>query len=722
MNEKIFRYIRSALLIASLVLPFCFLPFSPLPLGADIYGKTFLLGFFVSIALPLYLFTKLRAGSLTWQVETWHKPVLLLMASFLISTLLAFMPGQAWWGNLSNTGISFYLLVSLLLFFALLSDVFREYEQRERFFQHWLWIFPLLSTLSFLVVFFYAAHGLSALLRLGVGTPEDLAMFLSLLLVASLAYYPEKARGARQWQRILFIVARFFAVLVLIKIDFVPAWFVLLLGSVLSVLVLRMNGEQPGLSLLAKRGWLMILLALVSLNFLLNFWVLGQGQLLRDRFVKNLMLPWRESISFGVAVLKHDPLFGVGLENFGQAYSLYRPLALNQGSYWDIRFANSSSGLLWLIVSGGLVALLAFGFAVFALSGQALSLLRLPVADLKRQKVLMLVPLMLAVLLAFIIGPASLLLLILGMFVVWLLSSLVEQRDYDIPLPLERQRIIVIVLAISCFSVFAFSSKSLLADAGFGRSERSEQSLQAAAKLSDRFEHKLALARYYAAQTRQANKEGRRDEALAYQAKALESASQAEAAGAGSVVAQESTAAIYRDFADGGDGLNVMAMHAFERATALEPSNPVLWTELGQTQVKNSDHAAAEASFRKALGLKADYRQAELGLAKAIAGQGKKDEAIKMLEALSRDSGDANAYYELGLVYFNSMRDKDAIRAFSAAVTSSPLNSNALYGLGLAYERSGDKKQALFYYKKVQKLNPGNGEVNEKVKQLTIDN
>jgi len=89
-----------------------------------------------------------------------------------------------------------------------------------------------------------------------------------------------------------------------------------------------------------------------------------------------------------------------------------------------------------------------------------------------------------------------------------------------------------------------------------------------------------------------------------------------------------------------------------------------------------------------------------------------------LLNELADQSADPEVYYELGRFYFNAKEIDQAISAFKLALNIVPSHSNSLYGLGLAYATKGLNSEALKYYRKVLELNPGNAEVEKKIKEL----
>jgi tetratricopeptide (TPR) repeat protein len=96
-----------------------------------------------------------------------------------------------------------------------------------------------------------------------------------------------------------------------------------------------------------------------------------------------------------------------------------------------------------------------------------------------------------------------------------------------------------------------------------------------------------------------------------------------------SVVPHETLASIYRDFSEYSSASAALAIAAFENAHKLEPTNPVILSELGKLYIKRGDSAKAEAVLREALNLKPDYTQAILSFASLISSEGKKRRSFK---------------------------------------------------------------------------------------------
>ncbi len=90
--------------------------------------------------------------------------------------------------------------------------------------------------------------------------------------------------------------------------------------------------------------------------------------------------------------------------------------------------------------------------------------------------------------------------------------------------------------------------------------------------------------------------------------------------------------------------------------------------QAGLARLAEGDPAAAEQSFRKALGISPRRTDAQKGLAEALLAQGEADEAITWFEFATRQNpGDADAWDGLGRAYSADGRRDDAATAFARA-------------------------------------------------------
>ena len=182
------------------------------------------------------------------------------------------------------------------------------------------------------------------------------------------------------------------------------------------------------------------------------------------------------------------------------------------------------------------------------------------------------------------------------------------------------------------------------------------------------------------------------------------------------VAVWETMGMIYRDIQGVAGGAAEWAINSFEKAIDLEPTNPVLRTELGKLY---QEREKSLAEFEKAVELKPDYFDARLQIAFLFEREGNLEEAISEIKGLvERHPLNVEALFQLGRLYFNNEQTDLAIQQFQKVVSVLPTHSNALYSLGVAYESQGKKELALKIFRNVLELNPDNEDVRQKVEEL----
>ena len=175
---------------------------------------------------------------------------------------------------------------------------------------------------------------------------------------------------------------------------------------------------------------------------------------------------------------------------------------------------------------------------------------------------------------------------------------------------------------------------------------------------------------------------------------------------------------IYRDIRLVASGAIEWGIKSFEKAITLEPTNPVLYTELGKLLAIDNPEKAREA-LAKAIELKPDYLDAQIQNALIYEREENLAEAIRQMEDLSLEYPfNVEVLFQLGRLYFNADRIDEAISQLEKVVSFMPNHSNAHYSLGIAYKEKGEKAKAIKSFEKVLELNPGNQDVIAKLEQL----
>lgn len=166
------------------------------------------------------------------------------------------------------------------------------------------------------------------------------------------------------------------------------------------------------------------------------------------------------------------------------------------------------------------------------------------------------------------------------------------------------------------------------------------------------------------------------------------------------------------------------AIKSLNRASELEPTNPILMWRLGNDYMAQNNSAKAIEYYQKSINLKKDYVAAYVSLTGAYETNKELDKAIDTYRnILPLGQNNSEVLFSFGRLLYNRDQkdDKDnAEKLWLEAVRVQPNYSNALYSLGLLYESYGEKTKALEYYYKVKDLNPDNKDITAKIKSLVV--
>ncbi len=140
-----------------------------------------------------------------------------------------------------------------------------------------------------------------------------------------------------------------------------------------------------------------------------------------------------------------------------------------------------------------------------------------------------------------------------------------------------------------------------------------------------------------------------------------------------------------------------------QQALAKNPNDIEARLMLGFTYSQMGDHSDAQNEYNLVLKVNPKHTKATYLLAGSYEKEGKISEAIKTYKKLKNYEP---AVYQIGRIYVNQKKYKEAIKTLNAAIKKKGHGSDTLYYLGLAYEKSGDRKTAAKHYKEALKFTP----------------
>lgn len=151
------------------------------------------------------------------------------------------------------------------------------------------------------------------------------------------------------------------------------------------------------------------------------------------------------------------------------------------------------------------------------------------------------------------------------------------------------------------------------------------------------------------------------------------------------------------------------AKSAYEKAQALNPTDPEIPYILAQLNVADKKNQEAEQDLKTAITLKQDYTNAIFLLSQLEVQDGNvKDALTTALAAAYFTPNDPNILFQVGILRAASNDLPGAVTALSAAVDASPQFANARYFLSAVYAKQGDFKDALLQMQAVAAMSADN--------------
>jgi TonB family protein len=148
-------------------------------------------------------------------------------------------------------------------------------------------------------------------------------------------------------------------------------------------------------------------------------------------------------------------------------------------------------------------------------------------------------------------------------------------------------------------------------------------------------------------------------------------------------------------------GQYTQALGPLQQLISIQPNDPQWESALGDTYINMSNWTAAQAAYAKALALSPQSGDAQLGIAKVAAAQGKTDQIQAALDAATKASPANASYYNtvIANMLLNASKDKndysaDALKYAKAGTVADPNNANAWESYAIACADQHQKDNA----------------------------
>jgi tetratricopeptide (TPR) repeat protein len=592
-----------------------------------------------------------------------------------------------------------------------------------------------------------------------VGTSNALGVYLGAALVIAMGMLLTPFSGrwgfVKHW---LLGILMGLAVLYIAALQFWAIWAVVIVGSAVLVIYGMIRADK-----VKRLTMLSLPMAVIVIGLVFSFVRFPISLGAPNEIMPSLSAGWDISRESLVA----SPLLGSGPGTFLYDYAKFRSPSLNSTNFWNVPFDRSSSRLLTMLATTGIL-----GFAAFCvLFGwfKIVALLRLR----KGHEDWWLTGLtVFSAWAAFGVGKLVYSSNLTLEFMFWLMTALLvvllwpKVKEFKIETASRASLIVTfsfIIAVIVAVSGLYLVGQRYAAEISYARglsrdSAKSEGADAAindftrATQLNSRNDlYVRALSQVYSLRASfeiQKVGMGKPTDAQSQTiallaANAVNSGKAAADLNPQSVENWNSLASLYRDLVGSIQGADQSAIAAYQKTIALEPNSPDHYTDLGRvyltiaeaaqsdTQSKDdatktaaqktvSDNLAkAQENFNKALKLKPDYSPASYWLALTLNDLGQTKDAIARLETvLSQTPNDLQVGFQLGLLYFQDGQKDKAIALLERITQIQPNYSNAQWYLAAMYEDAGRIDDAITRVQAVLKYNPDNDSAKQKLSDL----
>jgi len=547
------------------------------------------------------------------------------------------------------------------------------------------------------------------------------SIFLAIIFTLTFSYLflgQELKRGEKGFL-ILILILSFILLLIF---DFNPAWYTLIFSLFFFSFILafeKVFGEKIHLFLMPI-SVIVLSSFLVFLNVqLIIFNFFPKTQNLISSLPRENLLPQNES--FKVALKSatssfKNAIFGSGPATFFENFSLFK-----SKNFWQIRSNTPGNNFSEILSNFGIFGALIFSLIlIFVLILAFLRKLELKLLFVK----LFLLSLVLVQFFFyqnFLLG--FLFWLALGLAANLMLFKVKRFNLKEFPVFALLFEIGAVVLAFGLIICLIYGINFYLADYNYKKGFL-EPDLEKKTNFFERAKNLNSFHPYYRMVLSQIylerylreiqNQNPNQDILLRFGTLAINFAKEAEKISPKNILYKENLASVYRDL-----GLMELSKKTFEEALSLEPKNPQFYLEIGKSQLSMGNFEEAKKSFEKALEIEPNFAQAVLQKALTFELEKNLDLAISELEGLlQKNPFFAEGLFHLGRMYYLKNNLEKARENLNKALALFPNYSNARYILALVYEKEGKLDLALNELKEIEKFNPENLFLKEKIKDI----
>src|SRR3989344_2712316 len=337
------------------LLPLFFLPWTT---GVLEMNKQLLLIAIAGTALISWLLGIVSSGYLVWKNTHLDRGIIGLMGAFLFATIFSVDKFKSLFGSSSSLSDG---LVSIIAFTVLYFLIANNIEDRGKFLKSILGLSISLSLIYGLLQMFGVHVFKFSFATSRIFNTVGSVNALGIVAAAGLPFF-SKGKFDTRFLKNLYIrkVGVLLSLAFLFLVNWWVLWVIAIAGMVAVIIFESISGRRLKLTRLIL-PMTVIILAVFSMIISLDL------SALRKNLPIEVGISYDLSFSMLGSVLKDNPVFGYGPENFSVAFDKYGAGKLASTTLSNARFFDATSEAMTLVVQGGLVMLGAIAFLLWSI-------------------------------------------------------------------------------------------------------------------------------------------------------------------------------------------------------------------------------------------------------------------------------------------------------------------------------------------------------------------
>jgi len=674
-----------SLLVVAVLLPIFFLPFSKIPVDIS---KSLLLVVGLSISIICWTAARFSDGKIIFAKSWFLLSSFCIVFVFLLSSIFSPALKVSFFGLMLDAG-TFYFMLACFLFMFLASVLFKNLKNSK------MVLFGVILSSFVLFIFQIFRLFIPNILSLGVlgsnidnifGSFNALGIFAGLSIVTSIFIF--EFFSISKLNKIFLYIFTLLALFFVIIVNFTTIWWLLLSFSLI-IFVYKVSLSFSKAKLGNKKEFPIFPFIVIMISLL--FLTAGQfvGNFLPNYLgISNLEVNPSFNVTMSVAknVLVKSPILGSGPNRFSEAWSMYKPMAVNSSDFWSTSFDSGSGTLPTLAVTTGCLGILSILIFIVLLFFAGLRSFLLQRKNLLEMEIFVFFIMSLYLFVASFFYSVGLVLFVfafifLGIFIG--LSNNGSKNEIEISLLNDPRKsffsilALVLVMIISASALFkyverfasvvyfqkTFTSKDI---------NEAQSSINKAISLYSNDLYLRAYSQVYLLKINSLINKGSLTDADKADLKAsfdqaLAGAQLAESYDQTNFLNFESLGSVYT----AGSSLGITdayskAIESYEKASSLNPFDPSIKLSLARIAFQNGDIQKAKDYASQSFALKGDYVDALIFLSQIAKNEGNNTDALSYAQyALSLYPQDQNL-----LQYVNYLRSANSTGASIQAPVS----------------------------------------------------